>query len=54
MIANAQIEQMSREDLQALQLERLQKTLKWAMDKSFFLSGKVPGGGNPAGGHPES
>ena len=36
MYANEQIETISREDLQALQLERLQKTVKWAYDKSAY------------------
>ncbi len=39
MYANAKIEQMSREELQALQLERLQRVVKWAAEKSSFYRG---------------
>ena len=40
MYANQQIEQLDRERIQALQLERLQKQLKWAGEKSFFYQQK--------------
>ncbi|SFA85008.1 MULTISPECIES: phenylacetate--CoA ligase family protein [Selenomonas] len=40
MYANQQIEQLDREGMQALQLERLQKQLKWAEEKSFFYQQK--------------
>ena len=36
MIANAKLEQMNRDDLQALQLERLRNVVKWVEEKSFF------------------
>ncbi len=36
MYANAQVEQMNRDELQALQLERLQRVVKWAYSKSHF------------------
>ncbi len=36
MYANAQIEQINHDDLQALQLERLQRVVKWAYSKSHF------------------
>ena len=36
MYANEKIETMSREDLQALQLERLKKTVSWAYEKSAY------------------
>ena len=36
MYANAHVEQMNREELQALQLERLQRVVKWACSKSRF------------------
>ena len=36
MYANAHVEQMNREELQALQLERLQRVVKWAYSKSHF------------------
>lgn len=36
MYANAQVEQMEREKLQALQLERLQRVVKWSYSKSHF------------------
>ncbi len=36
MYANQQIEQLDREKLQDLQLERLKKQLKWAQEKSLF------------------
>jgi len=36
MYANARVEQMNREDLQALQWERLQRVVKWAYEKSAF------------------
>lgn len=36
MIANPAIEQMSREDMSALQLKRLKKQMRWAMEKSAF------------------
>ena len=40
MIANAPIEQMPRDELNNLQLERLKKQLKWALDKSLFYQQK--------------
>lgn len=40
MYANQQIEQLDRESMQALQLERLKKQLKWAEEKSFFYQQK--------------
>lgn len=36
MYANAHVEQMNREELQALQWERLQRVVKWAYSKSHF------------------
>ena len=36
MYANEKIETMSREDLKALQLERLKKTVSWAYEKSAY------------------
>lgn len=36
MIANAAVEQMKREHLEALQLKRLKKQVKWAYEKSAF------------------
>ena len=36
MIANAKLEQMNRDDLQALQMERLRNVVKWVAEKSFF------------------
>ena len=36
MYANQQIEQLDREKLQDLQLERLKKQIKWAQEKSLF------------------
>ena len=45
MIANAKTEQMSREDIRALQLERLQKTVKWAAEKSHFYQRKFGAAG---------
>ena len=38
MYANEKIETMSRDDLKALQLERLQKIVKWAYEKSAYYS----------------
>ena len=49
MYANQQIEQLDRERLQALQLERLQKQLKWAEEKSFFYQQKFAKAGVSAG-----
>ena len=43
MYANPQIEQMGREDMEALQLARLKKTLKWALEKSRFYQEKLAG-----------
>ena len=40
MIANTRIEQMSRREMEVLQLERLQKTLQWANTKSAFYQQK--------------
>lgn len=40
MIANANVEQMDRKDLQAVQLSNLKKTLKWAEEKSKFYQEK--------------
>ena len=40
MYANQQIEQMDRESMQALQLERLQKQLKWVEEKSLYYQQK--------------
>ena len=40
MYANAEIETMPREELAKLQLARLKKTVKWAMDKSAFYRDK--------------
>ena len=40
MIANAPIEQMPRDELNNLQLERLKKQLKWALEKSHFYQQK--------------
>lgn len=40
MIANPSIEQMGRADMSALQLKRLKKQLRWAMEKSAFYQGK--------------
>lgn len=41
MYANQQMEQISRENLAELQMRRLQKTLKWAFEKSVFYSNKL-------------
>ena len=41
MYANPQMEQMQREKLAELQLQRLQKTLKWACEKSSLYSGRL-------------
>ncbi len=38
MYANAQAETMSRDQIKALQLERLKKTVEWAYEKSAFYS----------------
>ena len=38
MYANEKIETMSRDDLKALQLERLKKVVKWAYEKSAYYS----------------
>ena len=38
MYANEQIETMNREDLKALQLERLKKTVEWAYEKSAYYN----------------
>ena len=40
MYANQQIEQLDRESMQALQLERLQKQLKWVEEKSLYYQQK--------------
>lgn len=40
MIANPAIEELDREGMSALQLEKLKKQLKWAMDKSAFYHRK--------------
>ena len=40
MYANQQIEQLDRKAMQALQLERLKKQVKWAQEKSFFYQQK--------------
>lgn len=40
MIANVKIEQMNREDLRKLQLERLKNTVSWAAKKSKFYGQK--------------
>lgn len=40
MFANEKIETMSREEMQALQLERLKKEIKWACSKSSFYQKK--------------
>lgn len=49
MYANPQIEQLDRERMQALQLDRLQKQLKWAEEKSFFYQQKFTKAGVSAG-----
>ncbi len=41
MYANPEIETMPREALQALQLERLQKAVKWAGEKSGFYRDRI-------------
>lgn len=41
MIANPAIEQMSREEMSALQLKKLQKQLNWALEKSAFYYKKL-------------
>ena len=43
MYANPQIEQMKREDMTRLQIERLQKTLRWVLEKSPFYQEKLAG-----------
>lgn len=40
MIANAKTEQMNREDIKALQLDRLKKMVGWVAEKSFFYQKK--------------
>ena len=45
MIANPAIEQMSREDMSALQLKKLKKQMHWAMEKSAFYYKKFTGQG---------
>ena len=45
--ADPQIEQMPRADLQKLQLELLQKTVRWAAEKSEFYKEKLAGSGVP-------
>ena len=45
MIANPTIEQMSREDMSALQLKKLKKQMHWAMEKSAFYYKKFTGQG---------
>ena len=45
MIANPAIEQMSREDMSELQLEKLQKRIEWAMEKSAFYYRKFTDAG---------
>ena len=45
MFANAEIETMPREKLQALQLERLQKAVKWASEKSSFYQQRFQAAG---------
>ncbi len=41
MYANPQMEQIQREELETLQLQRLQKTLKWVCEKSSFYRGPL-------------
>ena len=36
MIANKAIEQMTRDEMSALQLKRLQKQVNWALEKSAY------------------
>ena len=45
MFANAEIETMPREDLEALQLERLKKAVKWAAEKSAFYQQRFQAAG---------
>lgn len=45
MIANPAIEQMSREDMSALQLKKLKKQMAWAMEKSAFYYRKFTDAG---------
>ena len=45
MIANAKMEQMSRSDIKALQLERLKKTIAWVTEKSLFYQKKFKDAG---------
>jgi len=45
VFANAEIETMPREKLQALQLERLQKAVKWASEKSSFYQQRFQAAG---------
>ena len=45
MYANAEIETMPRERLEELQLERLQKAVKWAAEKSAFYQQKFDAAG---------
>ncbi len=45
MIANPAIEQMSREDMSELQLNKLQKRIEWAMEKSAFYYRKFTDAG---------
>lgn len=40
MYANQQIEQLDRKRMASLQLERLQKQVRWAQEKSFFYNQK--------------
>lgn len=45
MIANPAIEQMSREEMSELQLNKLQKRIEWAMEKSAFYYRKFTDAG---------
>ena len=45
MFANAEIETMPRESLEALQLERLQKAVRWAVEKSSFYQQRFAAAG---------
>lgn len=45
MYANPQIEQLDRGAMQALQLERLKKQVKWAQEKSYFYQQKFSAAG---------
>lgn len=45
MIANPAVEQMSREDMSALQLKKLKKQMNWAMEKSAFYYRKFTNAG---------